>query len=143
MANAVADILAGLTAYTHGWRGALPPAVGTFLSLPLGLLLETRSVRGGPPAPPLDEEVELLGVVLAGWPQVAERAEREFVQHTRGDRAARQQASEPRIEILRDDAEDYPGAGRWSLRVGRADWPEFAYHLEFERLAFREVWSGD
>ena len=43
MANTVADILAGLTAYPHGWRGPLPPAVGRFLGRPLGLTLETRN----------------------------------------------------------------------------------------------------
>jgi hypothetical protein len=144
VSDAVTEILAGLAPYPHGWRGLLPPAIGTFLGLPLGLHLETRSVRGDDPPPqPLAEEIELLGVVLTGWPQVVERAEQEFAQHTRRDRTATKHAFEPQVEILRDDAEDNPGAGRWSLRVGRSDRPGFAYHIEFERLAFREVWSGD
>jgi hypothetical protein len=33
VAEAVADILAGLTAHLHGWRGPLPPTVGTLLGL--------------------------------------------------------------------------------------------------------------
>jgi len=142
--DAVADILAGLIPYPHGWRGPLPPAAGTFLGHPLGLTLETRSVRRpGPPPPPLPEEVELVGVVLAGLPEVLKRAEREYARHTRGDRTAKGQVFEPQVFITRDDAEDYPGGGRWTLWVRRADRPEFAYHVEFERLAFREIWSGD
>src|SRR5207248_2051802 len=74
--KAIEKVLTSLRQHNCGWRGSLPKTFGTFFGHPLGIDIETRSVRGaGPPPGVSPDEAALARAVLAGLPDVLKEAE--------------------------------------------------------------------
>jgi hypothetical protein len=142
--GAIAEVLATLRRHGSGWRGVLPASLGTFFGQPIGIDIETKSTGRGPAPPVNPDEVDLAKTVLANLPGVLRIAEKAFANYTASrEPLARDRVREPHVWVLRDDFEDYPGSGRWTFVVRRSDWPNFAYHLVFDRLEFVKIWAGD
>jgi hypothetical protein len=142
--QADSGVLATLRRHGTGWRGVLPTTYGTFFGHPVGIDIETRSTRGGPPPAVSQEERDLAKTIIAGLPEVLRIAEKRFADYTAShEPLAHERVREPHVWILRDDFADYPGLGRWTFVVGRSDLPHYAYHLVFDGLEFVEIWAGD
>jgi hypothetical protein len=140
----IAEVLARLRRHDTGWRGVLPPSLGTFFGHPVGIEIETLSDADGPPPAVNPDELGLAKAILARLPELLRIAEKRFADYTAGrEPLAHERVREPQVWILRDDFEDYAGLGRWTFVVGRSDWPNFAYHLVFDRLEFVKIWAGD
>jgi hypothetical protein len=127
----VKALISRLKSTRHGWSILLPAEAGTCLGKRIEVEVETPELS--------DEVIDLLAAILENLPRLAARAERAIAdgggaeQPDDGVRIDR-----PRIWI---DPQTH-GPGQWTMVVG-VKGSDYAWHVEFTRARFREVWSGD
>lgn len=134
------NVLLSLAQSAWGWRADLPGV--RFLGQPVGLRVDTERTPAGGPPPALDAtEVALVRLVLGNLYELIPLIESEYRGHADSPDII-DRAREPHVWLSREwMAEE--GLGHWSFVVGIEDAPDWAIHCEFDRLAFRRIWSGD
>lgn len=123
----------------RGWTAVLPAEAGTFLDKRIVVEVRTPLLEIEPPL--TEHEIELLETIFANLPKLATRAEKAFAEyggHQTLDEEMR--LGRPRIWIDREQVKTSSGA--WTLVVEVQD-SDFAWHVEFVRTKFKEIWSGD
>jgi hypothetical protein len=125
----------------YGWSAPLPPGSPTLFGLPITVDIHTRTIPSQPESLPpistaqaalvrslLPHLVPIMRRVEAALTAYHERSESEFISTLR----------DPHIWL---DAERDDGIS-WTLVIGRTDWPDFGYHVEFKGKEFVEIWAG-
>lgn len=87
--------------------------------------------------------IQLLQRIHAAWPQIIERAEREFRNEFPTDPEMLTKVEEPTIYMDEEDFLDGGPFTKWVLVIGRSGWPDFGCHIEFSDSTFLKIWAGD
>ncbi|QDT14030.1 hypothetical protein [Alienimonas californiensis] len=144
----------------HGWQAPIPREIAAFRDVPLRLSIgtsnaENRAAEAVAPAPN-GEELALARRVLRDLTTVLGQVQVEFAKEEAQERAAIEKSpkpievppiEDPHLWIEREFVQEAVAEGRlperWTFVIGRAGWPDFGYHLEFEGTTFDELWAGD
>lgn len=117
----------------HGWATLLPKE--SAMCLGQRIEVEVRS-------PALtDATLDLLAVIFENLPKLAARAEKAFADY--GGPAALDDDKLKRPRIVIDDSVGVgKSAGRWAMVIG-VEGSDYAWHIEFVRSRFKNIWAGD
>jgi hypothetical protein len=125
----------------YGWTGRFPNGPYHLFGKEIGLEIHTRQIPQDPKILPeaTKNQTALVCRIASNLPAILKRSEAELTAYN--------QESDPTfLEFIRhphvwlDCERDAP---LWTFVVGRADNPDFGYHLEFSDSEFLEIWAGD
>jgi hypothetical protein len=141
---AITRLLKTLERNEYGWQVLLPVEFGNFFGSQVAIEFQTREIPNRRPPPAVSEgEKELARDILLRLREVLREAERRFKRYNAGtDPPATSLVSRPHIWIQRGEI-GVAHPRRWALVVEAKDATDFGWHLEFDRVKFREIWAGD
>jgi hypothetical protein len=126
----------------HGWSTTLPAEAGLCLKKRIDVSVRSPDLLGAKEPPLTEAEIELLTTIFANLPTLVARAEKAWENADGyGLLDEEDRLSRPCIWI---DREQQVGktAGKWTFVIGVAK-SDYAWHVEFARNKFKEIWSGD
>jgi hypothetical protein len=141
-ADEAATLINVLKRGKHGWSTTLPAEAGLCLKKRIDVSVRSPDLPGAKEPPLTKAEIELLTAIFTNLPTLVARAEKAwedadgYVLLDEEDRLSR-----PCIWINRE-MQVGKAAGKWTFVIGVAQ-SDYAWHVEFTRTKFKEIWSGD
>jgi hypothetical protein len=127
-------LIARLKSSSEGWRLLLPADAGTLLGKRIELEIVDVEVT--------EAILNLLELILVRLPKLAGRAEKAWQEQGGGGLLdEHDQLARPRIRINQDE-QSRRSTGAWTMVIGIKG-SDYAWHVEFVRTRFHEIWAGD
>jgi len=126
----------------YGWTGKFPGGPHRLFEKEIALEIHTRLIPIEPVVLPdvSGRQANLVRAIAPGLPIILKRVEKELIDYAyKFDPKFNEVIDRPHVWLNCED-DDGPS---WTFVVGRADSPDFGYHLEFKGSEFIRIWAAD